>query len=298
VDQLDAIRAFLAVAGAGSLSAAGRRLGLPVATVSRRITALEAHVGARLVSRTTRRMALTDAGARYREACARVLTELEAADREVAGARDELAGPLVVTAPVMFGRLHVVPIVAEFLREHPRVDVRLLLGDRNAELIDEGIDVAVRIGALPDSSLVAVRVGSIRRIVCASPKYLRARGTPAAPEELAAHDCIAFTGTDSAERWVFRRGGRALAVALRPRLVVTTADAAVEAALADLGVTRVLSYQAAAGIAAGRLVPMLERFEPPVVPATVLHREGRSPRPKVRRFVSLAAARLRAALAG
>ena len=292
------MRVFLAVAAAGSLSAAGRRLGLPVATVSRRIAALEEHVGARLVSRTTRRMALTDAGARYREACARVLEELEAADREVAGARDELSGPLVVTAPVMFGRLHLVPVVAEFLRAHPRVDVRLLLGDRNAELIDEGIDVAVRIGALPDSSLVAVRVGSIRRIVCASPEYLRARGTPSTPEGLAAHDCIAFAGIESAERWVFRAGGRALPVALRPRLVVTTADAAIDAALAGLGVTRVLSYQAAAGVAAGRLVPLLERFEPPAVPATVLHREGRSPRPKVKRFVSLAATRLRAALAG
>jgi DNA-binding transcriptional LysR family regulator len=298
VDQLDAIRVLLAVAAGGSLSAAGRALGLPVATVSRRIAALEEHVGARLVSRTTRRMALTEAGARYREACARLLAELEAADREVASARDELSGPLVVTAPVMFGRLHLVPIVAEFLRDHPRVDVRLLLGDRNAELIDEGIDVAVRIGALPDSSLVAVRVGSIRRVVCASPGYLRARGTPTAPEELSAHDCVAFAGIDSAERWVFRRGGRTLAVALRPRLVVTTADAAVDAALAGLGLTRVLSYQAAAGIAAGRLLPVLERFEPPAVPATVLHREGRSPRPKVRRFVSLAAARLRAALAG
>ncbi|HTO05470.1 MAG TPA: LysR substrate-binding domain-containing protein [Myxococcota bacterium] len=298
MDQLDAIRVFLAVASAGSLSAAARRLGLPVATVSRRIAALEKHVGARLVSRTTRRMALTDAGARYREACARIVAELEAAEREITGARDELSGPLVVTAPVMFGRLHVVPVVAQFLREHPRVDVRLLLGDRNAELIDEGIDVAVRIGALPDSALVAVRVGSIRRIVCASPEYLRARGTPESPEALAGHDCIAFSGIESAERWLFRQAGRALPVGLRPRLVVTTADAALEAALAGVGVTRVLSYQAAAGVADGRLVPLLERFEPPAVPATVLHREGRTPRPKVKHFVSLAAARLRAALAG
>jgi DNA-binding transcriptional LysR family regulator len=298
VDQLEAMRVFVAVAKAGSLSSAGRALGLPVATVSRRLAALEAHLGARLLSRTTRRTALTEGGRRYLDACRRVLAEVDDADRSLAGELRELRGVLAVTAPVVFGRLHVLPVVAEFLRAHPRVDVRLVLSDRNAEMIDEGIDVAVRIGSLPDSSLVATRAGSVRLVACASPAYLRERGRPSRPEDLAAHDCVTLTMLASPERWSFpgRRGMRSVAV--RSRLGVTTAEAAIDAAAEGLGVTRVLSYQAAAAIAAGRLVPVLERFEPAPVPVSVLHREGRAPSPKLRAFVGLAARRLRAALRG
>jgi DNA-binding transcriptional LysR family regulator len=296
VDQLDAMRVFVAVADGGSLSSAARRLGLPLASVSRRVAALEAHLGARLLSRTTRRMALTEAGRRYVERCRRLLGEVEEADHEAAGEQEEIGGPLAVTAPIVFGRLHVLPVAAEFLRCHPRADLRLLLADRMVELIDEGIDVAVRVGALPDSSLVALRVGSIRRIACASPAYLAARGVPLKPEDLSAHDCITFSVLSSSERWTFpaRKGARSVPV--RSRLVVTTAEAAVDAALAGLGVTRVLSYQAAEAIAAGRLRRILERFEPPPSPVSVLHGDGRAPRRKVREFVALAAARLRPAL--
>jgi DNA-binding transcriptional LysR family regulator len=296
VDQLGAMRVFVAVARGGSLSSAARALGVPVATVSRKIAALEEHVSARLLSRTTRRMALTDAGRRYLDACQRVLAEIEDADRRMSGEERELHGALTVTAPIVFGRLHVLPVVAEFLRAHPRVDVRLTLADRNVEMIDEGVDVAIRIGALPDSSLVATRVGSVRRIACASPDYLRERGTPALPEDLASHDCITFTVLASPERWSFstKRGLRSVVV--RSRLAVTTAEAAIDAAAAGLGVTRVLSYQAAAAIAAGRLAPILERFEPAAVAVSVLHGEGRAPRPKVRAFVELSTTRLRAAI--
>jgi DNA-binding transcriptional LysR family regulator len=296
LDQLEAMRVFAAVADRGSLSAAARALGVPVASVSRKLAALEAHTGGRLLARTTRRMALTDAGRRYLDAARRVLAEVEAADRGVAGDAGELHGSLAVTAPLVFGRLHVLPVVAEFLRAHPRVDVQLRLSDRNVELIDDGIDVAVRIGALPDSSLVAQRVGSVRRITCASPAYLRERGTPAVPDDLAAHDGIAFTMLAPGGRWPYptRRGTRSVAV--RARLTVTTAEAAVDAAMAGLGVARVLSYQAAAAIAAGRLVAILERFEPPAAPVSVLHAEGRTPRAKVRAFTGLATTRLRAAL--
>ena len=292
------MRLFLAVARAGSLSSAARSLGVSVATVSRRIASLESHVGARLLSRSTRRMALTEAGARYREACERVEAEVEAADREASGARDELSGTLAVTAPVSFGRLYVVPVAAEFLARHPGVDVRLALADRVVDLIDDGIDVAVRIGALRDSSLVGVRVGSVRRVTCASPAYLRAYGTPRTPEELGSHACVVFEGLDSQERWIFKTKSRSFGVGLRPRLVVSTADAAIDAAVAGVGVTRVLTYQSAAAIAAGRLTSILERFEPPPLPVTVLHREGRSPRPKVRHFVSLLAQRLRETVGG
>jgi len=296
MDQLDAMRVYVAVAKAGSLSSAARTLGTPVATVSRKIAALEAHVGARLVSRTTRRMALSEAGQRYLDACQRVLAEVEDADRNVSVEDRELYGALTVTAPIVFGRLHVLPVVAEFLRAHRRADVRLNLDDRNVDMIDGGIDVAIRIGALPDSSLVATRVGSIRRVTCASPGYLRERGAPGKPEDLAAHDCITFTALASPERWSFpmERGSRTVVV--RSRLTVPTAEAAIEAAVAGLGVTRVLSYQSAAAIGAGRLAPILERFEPAPVPVSVLHGEGRAPRAKVRAFVELATARLRAAL--
>jgi DNA-binding transcriptional LysR family regulator len=298
VDRLDAMRVFAAVADAGSLSSASRALGIPVPTVSRKLAALEAHLGARLLSRTTRRMALTEAGRRYLDACRRVIAEIEAADQILSGDEGKLHGSLAVTAPVVFGRLHVLPVVAEFLRAHRRVDVRLTLADRILEMIDEGIDVAIRIGALPDSSLIAVRVGSIRRITCASPDYLRERGRPARPEDLSAHECITFTALASPERWSYptRRGMRSVAV--QSRLAVTTAEAAIDAAAAGLGVTRVLSYQAAAAIAAGRLETILERFEPPAAPVRVLHGDGRSPRPKVREFVALAAERLRATLRG
>jgi DNA-binding transcriptional LysR family regulator len=292
------MRVFVAVAREGSLSSAGRTLGLPVATVSRKLASLERHVGARLLSRTTRRTALTEAGRRYLDTCQRVVAEIEEADRSLTDEQQELHGVLAVTAPVAFGRLYVLPVVVEFLKAHPRLDVRLALDDRNVEMIDAGIDVAVRIGSLPDSSLVATRAGSIRSLTCASPDYLRERGCPARPEDLASHDCITFSLLASPERWSFPRGRGTRSVAVRSRLAVTTAEAAIDAAAAGLGVTRVLSYQAASAIAAGRLVPILERFEPAAVPVNVLHGEGRTPRAKLREFVELAALRLRAALRG
>jgi DNA-binding transcriptional LysR family regulator len=298
VDQLEAMRIFVAAADAGSLSAAARRLGVPVASVSRKLAALEAHVGARLLSRSTRRMATTEPGRRYLEACRALVAAVEEADRSVADDAVALRGTLAVTAPLVFGRLHVLPAVAEFLRQHPRVDVRLALDDRNVDLIDAGIDVAVRIGALPDSSLVSTRVGSMRRIACASPDYLERRGEPRAPTELAAHDCISFAPLASADRWAFK-GRRGLeSVAVHTRLAVNGAEAAVDAAVAGLGVARVLHYQAAAALGAGRLRRILERFEPPALPVSMVHGEGRAPRAKVRAFVSLAAPMLRRSLAG
>ena len=297
MDQLDAMRVFAAVAKGGSLSSAARALGTPVATVSRKVAALEQHVGARLLSRTTRRMSLTDAGRRYLAACQRVLAEIEDADRSVSG-EEGVHGTLTVTAPIVFGRLHVLPVVAEFLRAHRHVDVRMILSDQNVDMIDEGIDVAIRIGALPDSSLVAIRLGSVRRITCASPDYLRELGTPSEPSDLASHDCITFTVLASPERWSFPTKRHSRSVVVRSRLTVTTAEAAIDAAAAGLGVTRVLSYQAAAAIAAGRLTTVLEPFEPAPVPVNVVHGEGRSPRPKIRAFVALITTRLRAALRG
>jgi DNA-binding transcriptional LysR family regulator len=298
VDQLEAMRVFVAVAESGNLSRAARALGLPVPSVSRKLAALEAHLDVRLVVRTTRRMALSDAGRRYLETCRRVVSEVDEASRTLTSAREEPRGSLSVTAPVVFGRLHVLPIVLEFLRAHPAVDVRLILADRTLEMIDEGVDVAIRIGALPDSTLIATKVGAMRRITCASPDYLRRRGRPTRPEELVAHDCITFVGIAAPDRWPYPIARGMRSVAVRSRLSVTTAEAAIDAAVAGFGVTRVLRYQAEAALEAGRLVRVLEKFEPPAAPVHVLHGDGRAPRAKVRAFTALAATRLRAALRG
>ena len=248
MDRFAAMRVFIAVADAGSLSAAGRRLGMPLATVSRHLAALEEQIGVRLFTRTTRRLVLTEPGRHYLETSRRVLDELDAADRRLGGEHAEPQGELALTAPVVFGRLHVLPIVIAFLAMYPLVTARMLLVDRVVDLVEEGLDIAVRIGSLPDSSLVATRLGAIRYVVCASPSYLAKRGTPANPQELEAHDCISFHTLQPAERWSFsaRKPKR---VRVKPRLTVNTAEAAIDAAKAGLGVARVLSYQAAAALA-------------------------------------------------
>ena len=295
MDRLAAINVFVAIAEAGSLSAAGRRLGMPLSTVSRYLAALEDQVGVRLITRTTRELALTEPGRHYLQSCRRIVAELEAAELRLAGEHQEPQGELAVTAPVVFGRLHVQPVVVEFLRMFPRVTARLLLVDRTVDLIEEGLDVSVRIGALPDSSLIATRVGSIRHITCASPAYLASRGRPSSPQELRNHDCISFTALSPVERWSFA-GSKPQRVNLHPRLTVNTAEAAIDAAVAGLGITRVLSYQAARPVADGSLRLILENFEPEEMPVNILHREDRLPQAKVESFIAFAVPRLRKAL--
>jgi DNA-binding transcriptional LysR family regulator len=293
MDRLDAMTLFLAIAEAGSLAGAGRRLRVPVQTVSRKLAALEAHLGARLLTRTTRRLALTEEGRHYAEACQRILHDVDEAERWVAGRHAEPSGSLVLTAPVVFGRLHVLPLLLAFLDAHPKADARLLLVDRVVDLVEEGIDLAVRIGTLPDSSLIARRVGGLRRVACASPEYLDRRGVPSAPEDLARHDCITFAGIASTVRWVFNddRGDRP--VSIRSRLVVTTAEAAVDAAIAGLGVVRLLSYQIAAALAERRLRLLLEAFEPPEAPVNIVGVEARSVPTRVRALGDFLEPRLR-----
>lgn len=294
MDHLDAMRTLVAIAERGSLSAAARTLGTPVASVSRKLAALEKHVGTRLVARSTRRVALTAAGERYSMCCREILASIAAADAALSDRRGALHGTLSIAAPLAFGRLHVLPIVCDLLRAQAGLDVRLSLSDRNVDLIEERIDVAVRIGPLADSSLTATRVGRVRRIVCASPTYLAARGTPTTLEELGAHDCIAVTTLGPGDRWSFGGGRR---VSLRARLAVSSNEAVVDAAIAGLGVARVLSYQADAAIAGGTLVRLLETLEPPALPIHLLHGERRSPRPELRAFLSLAQQHLRRSFA-
>ena len=294
MDRLDAMSVFAAIADGGSLSAAGRRLNVPLATVSRKLADLEAHLRTRLITRSTRKLVLTDAGRDYLDACRQILEQVDEAERAASGAYAKVRGQLVVAAPIVFGRLHVVPVAAAFLEANPEVDIQLRLGDRNVNLIEEHVDLALRIGALPDSNLVATQVGTVRRVVCASPAYLERFGTPRSPGELAAHRCISFDGLEAAGAWIFfDADGQKHHARVHSRMTVSTADAAIEAAVLGLGLTRVLSYQVADALQDGGLVRVLIDHEPPAVPASLIYPgQGRLPM-KTRAFIDFAAGRLR-----
>lgn len=294
MDRLDAMSVFAAIADGGSLSAAGRRLNVPLATVSRKLADLEAHLKTRLITRSTRKLVLTDAGRDYLDACRQILEQVDEAERAASGAYAKVRGQLVVAAPIVFDRLHVVPVAAAFLEANPEVDIQLRLGDRNVNLIEEHVDLALRIGALPDSNLVATQVGTVRRVVCASPAYLERFGMPQSPGELAAHRCISFDGLEAAGAWVFfDADGQKHHARVHSRMTVSTADAAIEAAVLGLGLTRVLSYQVADALQDGGLVRVLIDHEPPAVPASLIYPgQGRLPM-KTRAFIDFAAGRLR-----
>jgi DNA-binding transcriptional LysR family regulator len=293
MDRLEAMSLFVAAVEAGSLSAAGRRFGIPLATVSRKVSDLERHLKTRLLNRSTRQLTLTDAGHAYLAACHRILDEVGEAERAAAGEYSAPTGELIVTAPIVFGRLHVLPVVTGFLAAYPDVAIRLMLADRITQLTEEHIDLAVRIGVLPDSSLVATRIGSIRRVVCASPAYLAEHGTPETPKDLAAHDCVTFEGLTAPAAWTFATGKTELTVPIRSRLRVNTAEAAIDAAIAGIGLTRVLSYQITAAVRSGTLRTVLEAFEPQPWPVSLVH-AGQGLLPvKLRAFLDFAAPRLK-----
>ena len=296
MDRFEAIAAFRAVVEAGSFTAASRRLRVPLATVSRRVTELEAVLAVRLLNRTTRRVALTDVGRQFFEASRRILEDLGEAKRAATGEGRDPHGELVVTAPIVFGRLHLVPMIATFLARFPAVDVTLLLNNRPVSLIDENIDLALRIGELGDSSMVAIRIGSAKTLVCAAPGYLDRHGTPAHPADLARHDCIAFTGLSGSREWPFPIGRKRQMIPIRTRLVVTTAEAAIDAAIAGVGITRVLSYQVGVAIKERRLRPLLSDFEFEPVPVHFAHLSGRLVSAKLRAFLDFATPRLRSRL--
>jgi len=294
MDRLEAMSVFAAIVDGGSLSAAGRRLNVPLATVSRKLADLEAHLRTRLLTRSTRKLVLTDAGRDYLEACRQILDQIDEAERAASGAYAKVKGQLVVAAPIVFGRLHVVPVAAAFLELHPEVDIQLRLGDRNVNLIEEHIDAALRIGVLPDSSLVATQVGTIRRVVCASPAYLERFGTPQCVDDFAEHRCITFDGLEASTAWTFVGADRQKRPArVRSRMTVSTADAAIDAAILGLGLTRVLSYQVAEALHDGRLVRVLIEKESPAVPASLIYPgQGRLPM-KTRAFIDFAVGQLR-----
>jgi DNA-binding transcriptional LysR family regulator len=295
MDRLEAMTILLRVTETGSFSAASRTMGVPLATVSRKVNELETHLGTRLLVRTTRKVALTDAGAVYVTTARRILDEIDEAERIAAGELHAPRGELVLTAPVLFGRLHILPIVIDFLTAYPEINIRLPLSDRNLHLLDDHVDMAVRIGPLPDSSMVATRVGSMRMVVCASPKFIAGHGVPKKPEDLTALPCINFDFLSAASTWSFRPKGAkgSIDVPIRPRLSVSTAEAAVWSAAQGVGVARVLHYQCADAVCDGSLRIILADFEAEPLPVHLIH-AGRGALPsKMRVFLDFATGRLR-----
>jgi DNA-binding transcriptional LysR family regulator len=293
MDRLESMAILLAVVDAGSLSAAARQLGTPLATVSRKVAELEAHLRTRLLHRTTRQLSLTEAGVAYVAACRRILDEIGEAERIATGEYATPKGDLAVTAPVVFGRLHIVPVAAQFLAQYPEIDVKLLLTDRVVHMMEEQIDVALRIGELPDSTLMATGVGTVRRVVCGSPDYLARHGVPAAPADLTAHSCISFDVLESRRAWVFGSGKSAHSVPVLSRLEVNTAEAAIDACRLGVGLVRVLSYQVADALDSGALRAVLQDYESSPLPVSLVHK-GQTPLPrKLRAFLDFAAPRLR-----
>ena len=296
MDRLEAMSIFLTVVEAGSLSAAARRLHAPLATVSRKVSDLESHLRTKLFNRSSHKLVLTEAGSSYVAACKRILADVTEAEYAASGEYAAPTGQLTVTAPVDLGRVHLIPILAEFLKAYPKIDVHLVLNDRVMSLSEEQIDVALRMGALPDSTLRALRLGVIRRVFCASPAYLAARGTPCTPNELAGHDCVSYTALLLPDVWTFPSDKTNFAVRVHSRLVVSNAEAACEAARAGIGITPAAFHLIEEALEAGTLTTLLDDFEPPAWPVSLVYVAGRFLPIKLRAFLDFAAPRLKARL--
>jgi DNA-binding transcriptional LysR family regulator len=299
MDRLDALRAFVVAVDRRSLSAAGRALGRSPASVTRAVASLEERVGAALLRRSTRSLSLTEAGERYLVVARRVLADLDEAEKSARAGTAEPQGVLTVTAPLAFGSLHVRPLLDEYVATHASVRARLMLLDRVVSIVDEGVDVAIRIAHLPDSALMAAALGEVRRVIVASPEYLARHGRPRAPADLAAHRCVACTAITPSDVWTFgarKEGERAKQVRVTPALSINVADAAIRSALSGVGVACALSYQVIEHLASGALVRLLAAFEPPAVPVHLVYPASSARTAKVRAFVEMAAPRLRARL--
>lgn len=294
MDQVHLMNVFVAVGEEESFAAASRKLDLSPAAVTRAISALEEQLGVKLLLRTTRNVRLTEAGRRYLDDTRNILSSIAEANQMAAGVNAAPKGNLTVTAPVLFGKFFVMPCILRFLNDYPEVEVSALFLDRVVNLVDEGIDVAVRIGHLPDSSLKALRVGQVRRVLCAAPAYLAQHGVPQHPADLLRHTIIAASGISPRVEWKFGAVDDPTMVRLKPRLTVTSNDAAIDAVLSGMGICRLLSYQIADQLADGRVQIVLADFEEAPWPVHVLHRESKFGSSKVRNFIDLLAAHLRA----
>jgi DNA-binding transcriptional LysR family regulator len=292
MDKLRAMAIFVRIVDEGSLTAAAEVLDMSVPSIVRTLAALEHALGVRLINRTTRRSSLTDAGREYYERCRRVLAEVEAADASLSARRTEARGRLRVTAPVMYGRLRLGPVITDFLARHPGIEIELLLLDRVVDLVEEGIDVALRIAHLPESTLVAIPVGQTRRVVCAAPRYIKRAGAPKTPSDLAAHRCIVFTGLAPGNEWLFA-GKRTERVSVQPILRTNQFDVAVDACLQALGCGQFLSYQVEALLGEGKLKRVLKDFEPAFMSIHIVYPHARHVSANVRAFIDMAVPRLR-----
>lgn len=297
MDRFQSMSAFVAVIEAGSFSAAARKLGMPLATISRKVSELEDHLRVGLINRSTRKISLTEPGQDYYETCRRLLDELGEAERTASGEYATPRGELVITAPIVFGRLHLTPIAVDFMKRFPEVELRLLLDDRIVNLHDEQVDLAVRISDMPDSGLVAARIGTIRHVICASPAYLKAHGTPRHPADLITYDCVTRTKLAVPDAWPFRVGDVVKPFPVHRRLAVTTAEAAIEAVLQGAGLARVFCYQVAQARRDGKLVTILEDFAPEPFPLSLIYAKSRLIPLKLRAFLDFAVPRLKKRLA-
>lgn len=294
MDRLYLMTVYVAVAEEESFAGAARRLGMSPPAVTRAIAALEERLGVKLLNRTTRHVRATDAGQRYLDDARRVIAAADEADEAAVGINAQPRGHMTVTAPVLFGRMYVMPGIVEYLRTYPETTVSALFLDRVVNMLEEGVDVGIRIGELSDSSYRAVRVGHVRRVICASPAYLKQQGIPQTPSDLKHHEVIVASSMSQSVEWRFVDNGEPLNVRIKPRLTVSSNDGAIEAALQGLGVTRLMSYQVAPLLAKGQLKVVLSEFESPRVPIHIIHREGRHASTKMRAFIDLMAQRLRA----
>ncbi len=292
MDRFHLINTFVAVVDTNGFAGAARKLNMSPPAVTRAINELETHLGLRLLTRTTRTVRVTDAGERYAQDCRRILAEMAEADESVSGMHASPRGRLTITAPVLFGGLYVTPIVIEYLKRYPQVNATCVFLDRVVSLMDEGIDVAIRIGELPDSSMQAIRVGQVRRVICAAPAYLAEHGIPLTPDDLRRHTIISSNSVSPNPEWKLMDRGEPVSVRLQARMTTTTNHSAMVAAASGFGLTRLLSYQVAEHLTAGRLKTVLPDFEPDPLPVHILHREGRQAPQRVRAFLDLAKERL------
>ncbi|QEY10871.1 LysR family transcriptional regulator [Cellvibrio sp. KY-YJ-3] len=285
---------YVAVAECEGFAAAARRLGISPPVVTRAVADLEARLGVRLLNRITRYVRATDAGQRYLDDARRVIAAADEADEAAIGVNSEPRGHLTVTAPVLFGRIYVMPAIVDYLQRYPAAEVSALFVDRVVNLLEEGVDVALRIGELGDSSFNALRVGRVRRVLCASPDYLARQGVPENPDALTGHSIIVATSLGANVEWRFMQDKTPWVVRIKPRLSVSSNDSAIEAAVRGLGIARLMSYQVAPEIDSGKLKILLSEYETAPVPIHIVHREGRYTSTKIRSFIDLMAEQLRA----
>lgn len=287
---------FIAIVEAGSLSEASRRLGMPIATVSRRLAELESHLKTQLLKRSARKLILTDSGRAYIAACKRIVEQVDEAERDAAGEYHTPMGELAVTAPSPLGHMHLMPLALEFMAAYPDIHLRLVLSDRVVNMLEENIDVAIRIGELRDSSMIATRIGSIRHVVCASPDYFATHGRPKNPQDLAKHDCITIDRAAFLRGWKFTDGMAEVVVPVNSKIDVSSSEAAIMAAVAGVGITRVMSYKMQDALRAAQLEIVLDEFEPTPWPVNILYAARRPVPLKLRTFIDWTVPRLRARL--